>query len=522
MREQAWRKKFEKPRPVLCLPGTAASRYVWPDRSEDTARTALYERVLRENRGGCWAEVKRPNPDVFYRRMAHTARRIRSELSLVPCMPLAKVPELYVGRQRQVYSQAVKSLEERSLTAEDAKVSAFVKVEKLPWKEGPDGPRFVPRLIQPRSPRYICSLMRYVHPIERQVYTALSRIFRERVVFKGMNADEAGQLLRQKWLRFSRPVAVGLDASRFDQHVSDTALRWEHSIYLAAVMGDRGELDRLLRMQLVNHCKLRAGSWAINYTVKGMRCSGDPNTGLGNCLLMCSMVHAYMRSLGYEPTTYSLVNNGDDCVVIMEESMLAKFIGSGDRSLVRYFDDLGFVMKVEQPVTVMEQIEFCQMHPVEIDTGRWRFVRNYTCLSKDASTVKYLPNEQAVRNYFYTVAQGGISIASGVPIYQAYYSWIARNMAGGRLIDDPTLRGGLWWWSKGMQARERPISPVARLSFARAFGISVEQQIMREQHFAQTAPVIDLTKITDAEEYTTIADNWSEVHRPVGPTLKTY
>lgn len=499
VREQAWRKSAFKERHVLSLPGLGSARFVWPDRSVETARTALYERVLRENRGGAWVPVQRPDARVFSAMMQPAKAALLPELGLVPCMRLEHVPDLYVGRQRQVYLQAVSSLSRKAISKEDAEVKGFVKVEKLPWKEVGGVMRFVPRLIHPRDPRYACSLMRFIHPIEKLVYRAWARVFRERVVFKGVNADEAGQLLYAKWSRFLRPVAVGLDASRFDQHVSKSALKWEHDIYLAAISGDRSELSRLLSWQLENHCKLRAEQEVISYTVEGMRCSGDPNTGLGNCTLMCGMVYAYMTHLGYVPEDYALVNNGDDCVVIMEERMLNTFIGQPGQGLVEFFDLLGFVMKVEAPVRLLEQIEFCQMHPVEVAPGSWRLVRNYTCISKDVSTVKYLPNAIAVKNYFYTVAQGGLSIASGVPVYQAFYLWMARSMAGGRLIDDPVLRGGLWWWSKGMQASVREPTGVARLSFARAFGVTVEQQMLREAYFAALPPV-DCDHVVDAEE----------------------
>lgn len=68
-----------------------------------------------------------------------------------------------------------------------------------------------------------------------------------------MNADKQGQALRSMWEEFDQPVGVGLDASRFDQHVSVAALRVEHSQWLTMVpVGNRAWLKELLQYQIIN------------------------------------------------------------------------------------------------------------------------------------------------------------------------------------------------------------------------------------------------------------------------------
>ena len=69
-----------------------------------------------------------------------------------------------------------------------------------------------------------------------------------------MNADKQGQVLRSMWEEFDSPVGVGLDASRFDQHVSMAALKVEHDHWVSMVPSEcRQWLRELLNYQLVNH-----------------------------------------------------------------------------------------------------------------------------------------------------------------------------------------------------------------------------------------------------------------------------
>lgn len=83
------------------------------------------------------------------------------------------------------------------------------------------------------------------------------------VVAKGLTIDETGRLIARKWLGFARPVAVGIDASRFDQHVSAQALEWEHSIYNSIFQSD--ELAMLLKWQINNVGFARCKNGCIKY-----------------------------------------------------------------------------------------------------------------------------------------------------------------------------------------------------------------------------------------------------------------
>jgi len=110
----------------------------------------------------------------------------------------------------------------------------FVKYEKTDrtTKEDP-----VPRVISPRDPKYNIQLGRYLKPIEERIFKALGKMFGHPTVMKGMDTDRTASVLHEKWDHFNNPVAIGLDASRFDQHVSLEALKFEHSVYAACFRG---------------------------------------------------------------------------------------------------------------------------------------------------------------------------------------------------------------------------------------------------------------------------------------------
>lgn len=112
----------------------------------------------------------------------------------------------------------------------DSDISAFVKAEKINLTEKPDP---APRIIQPRDPRYNVEVGCYLKHTEKIMMKAIDQLFNPdsdiQTVFKGLTADQSGRMMRRKWLKFRDPVALGLDASRFDQHVSRQALEWEHA-----------------------------------------------------------------------------------------------------------------------------------------------------------------------------------------------------------------------------------------------------------------------------------------------------
>lgn len=390
--------------------------------------------------------------------------------------------ETYGGRRKVLYQQAADSLLSSSIVREDANIKAFVKAEFINMDDKPDPD---PRVISPRSPRYNVEVGRYLIPVEKKLYAAIAHIFGEPTVMKGFNAHQIGRIFKDKWSRYHRPVGIGLDASRFDQHVSVDALKWEHSIYNQIY--NSKELAKLLSWQLRNKVVGYCKDGKLKYTTDGCRMSGDMNTSLGNCLIMCALVHAYLAHRGIKG---SLANNGDDCMVIMESRDLSGF----QVGLEEWFLEMGFSMKVEKPVYELEGVEFCQTHPV-YDGEKYIMVRNFPqAISKDCLSMKIMSSPRVCKAWLGAVGQGGMSLTGGIPVYQEFYSSLIRAGAGiseqrnknhsstvRRRSTEDMLSGGMNWLSKGMTRTYRPVSPEARHSFYLAFGTTPDEQCALER-----------------------------------------
>ncbi len=469
---------------TLCEAGIGVT-YGVHDSSVETAYRAVLERVflVKDTAQGF---VRCPKPlSGAYERL----REVRSKLvKVVPSTArwtYQQFVDSYTGRRNTLYAKARDSLLMTGVRRSHAYLSSFVKAEKLNLTAKPDP---TPRIIQPRHPVFNTAIGVFIKPLEGAIYKGITNLFGEPTVFKGMNATQQGALMKQKWSRFTKPVAVGIDASRFDQHVSREALEWEHSVYLA-LMPDP-EFRKLLSWQLVNRGFVRCGDGTVRYEVNGSRMSGDMNTALGNCLIMCALVWEYMRTLGLTVDDFALANNGDDCVVIFEQHHLYAF----QRGLDVFFLDFGFEMTVEPPCYELEQIEFCQLHPVHTPYGYVMVRDPRTCIDKDLTTFKWLecttkPGWDLLRK---AISDGGTALAGCIPVLGSFYAMIGRgverkvNKKGDPLVCTEVT--GFDMLAKGMKMiREEPISET-RLSFWRAFGMSPDEQIALEEAYDNVIP----------------------------------
>lgn len=405
--------------------------------------------------------AKRLNP---FRQALLDAARINP----VPCA-LEQFPMYYTGKKRTIYALAVASLMVEELTWRDALLKTFGKVEKYNHTVKADP---VTRVINPRTPRYNARLGCYLKPIEHSVYDAINEVFGSVVVCKGLNAEERGELISEKWSQFKDPVAIGADAKRFDQHVSVQALRWEHGIYSSLYNNDE-DLKSLLRMQLHNKGVVYLPEGRIKYECHGRRMSGDMNTAMGNVLLMSAMMKTYLDS---RVSHYQFMNDGDDCVIIVERGALSR-IGN----LVSWFRGMGFEMELEPPVDCLEQVDFCQARPVQVELGKYIMVRNpYDCLSKDLLSYKSIDDEEAWNVRRKAIADCGLSLAGNVPVMWEFYAALLRGAEQAKVDRDPE-ETGMKRLARGMTRKYKEPSPCARESFYYAFNMLPETQISLEE-----------------------------------------
>lgn len=425
-------------------------------------------------------ETPQPPEGIYRLRLGYFAKLLWKRFPSTTPVTRQDFVGFYRGRKATIYQQAVDSLATSSVSHRDARIKAFVKAEFINSDDKPDPD---PRVISPRDPRYNVEVGRYLRPVEHQIYGAIASIFGSPTVLKGFNSQQTGAVISDKWSKFRNPAAIGLDASRFDQHVSKQALKWEHSIYNG--MFHSPELARLLRWQLINQVTGNCRDGRLKYKTNGCRMSGDMNTALGNCLIMCALVHAYAKHVG---VVIELINNGDDCVVFLERGSISVF----NDGLSEWFLEMGFNMKVESPVFDIEKIEFCQTHPVNVD-GTWLMVRNFPKgLAKDCLSLKDLSSPAICRAWLMAVGEGGLSLTGGVPVYQEFYCAFSRSAHAIRARHTTIeLEGGLYWMSRGMERRFRAVSDSTRYSFWLAFGVTPEAQIALEDYYSKvTVPNI--------------------------------
>lgn len=450
-------------------------------------RRGLYERVLYRVDG-----QSRTPP------LVATASVIEEELgpfrlalggAIRPAHPVTreKFVAMYSGRKQAIYARASASLQRRPLCEADSYLSTFVKCEKIDFSTKPDP---APRMIQPRSPRFNVEVGRYLKPLEKKVVQGIAEVWGDTTVMKGLNPQEVGEAFRKKWSEYKDPVAIAMDAVKFDQHVNQPLLSWEHSCYLEVTPDSRRpHLKKLLDMQLRNTGFARAPDGTIKYKVAGRRASGDMNTGMGNCLIMCGAMWALRR----KTRRFSLANNGDDCTLICERSDAEAI----RRAVPRHFAAYGLLMEVESTVDTFEQISFCQTSPIQMGDGTTIMVRDpRVCLDKDSCTPIPINTANKAAPWLWAVGTGGLSLTGGIPIMQEYYQCYIRHGRPSNTWDDAAMDGGFRMMTVGMSRCHTEVEPGTRLSFWRAFGILPDMQTALERGFASTKLTLSAGELT--------------------------
>lgn len=391
----------------------------------------------------------------------------------------------YRGRKLRLYQRARDRVMGRPMWSEIqrwAYIKGFVKIEKILIKPK----RIVPRLIQPRSPEYNVCVGRFIRQLEHPIYTIINKMLGGTSVMKGLNCFQQGRAIAEAWEEFSDPVAIMLDAVRFDQHVSSPMLQWEHRVYSLFFQGpDRCELNELLKAQLHNKGCISCCDGLIKYHTDGCRASGDMNTAMGNVIIMCGIIYSFIRQLRIKAR---LINNGDDCCLIVERGE----VGIVTSTLPQYFKKLGFIIDIEGTTNVLEGISFCQTHPV-YDGHYWRMVRDPSvAISKDVTICKKWTLDE-YECFLSELGLCGYTMSSDIPIFSSFYRCLMR---GDREFSDGMRRhvrgalvdSGLYRLSEGAVARSETITDSARTSFAMAFGITPATQRYIEDYYDNSRP----------------------------------
>lgn len=460
---------------ILVTGGVVKSYGVHNNNLQNSWR-AVMERVfyVSDGKGGFGKPVV---PDTKY--VTQTLGKFRSQLLALTASTLPVSRQTFVnyyrGRKRKNYQRAADDLNIREVSRQDAYLSSFLKAEKINFTDKKDP---APRLIQPRTPRYNVEVGCYLKPLEHRLYKSIDKIFGETTVAKGLNADERGQLLYRKWKGFTNPVAIFLDASRFDQHVSAPVLRWEHSIY-KSIYDNCKMLAKLLSWQVDNVGFINTKDGRIKYRTQGKRGSGDMNTACGNVLIMCALLDTYAKQRNCR---VSVLNDGDDSVVIVEKQNFNIF----QQDAVTWFSTLGFKMKLEGFTDVFERIQFCQSQPVLCPNGKYRMVRDpRLSIDKDNINVKNVISEKAWNNTRSAIAGCGLALTGDLPILSKYYQMLTR---GTTPKTSDVLESGMDYLARGMEMKISEPNDATRFSFYKAFNFSPDEQTAIEESYDTITP----------------------------------
>lgn len=385
------------------------------------------------------------------------------------------------GRKADRYRRAADQLSTFGLNRNDSCVKMFVKSERFDptTKVNPD-----PRPIQFRAAKYCVALAQFLRPIEEQIYTttcASDGVPPSRNVAKGLNSVARAELLVAKASHFNDPVFIPLDASRYDKHVSTQLLKVEHSIYLHC--NGNLEFRNLLKEQLINRCFTNLG---LSYVAVARRMSGDMNTASGNVILMLVLVIAVCRFILRLPR-WDCLDDGDDVIAIVERCDVTAFV----TNVVDAFASFGMKLKVEEPVSSIHEVEFCQARIVEYSPSRFKFVRDFrTVMSKATCGVRNWQDPAYRSRVIHAIGTCEMILGLGVPILQNYAQALLRNSKPGRdylkyAPDGLRLRAQRDAKLLGIRdprsLHPTPIQQCARASFAVAFGVTEHDQLRLER-----------------------------------------
>lgn len=430
-----------------------------------------------------------PQPeDASLKRLKTLARRLGDYLGRRQPLDFADWTGKFAGSKLRRYKDAYDSLQTLPLSRKDSYIQAFVKLERL------TDPNKDPRMIQARGVRYNVELGNFLKAIEHDLYNVrgvrhLKGLLPPgRCIAKGLNQEERAALIDSKWSRFKRPVQLALDCSRFDGHCSVGLLEVEHMVYKRVFKS--GYLDKLLSWQLNNKCFTKC----VRYSVPGRRMSGDMNTALGNCILMLLMISDSMKMMGADPSMWDIVDDGDDCCLIVEES-IAEIV---QFSLPRLFKSYGHELKIESVARRLVDVELCGCKPIRVGGVRKMILKPGRTMGKALTHLRVWAMPFRAQ-YTATVGQCHLSLNSGVPILQEFALLLRR--AHLKLLSE-LPRSYLYRLAREPDpwvATPQIVTDEAREDFADAFGISVEEQTIAEAYIRSMSG-LDLLGLAPSRE----------------------
>lgn len=450
-------------------------------------------------------------PSVLGKRLIYQSHRLLGDMlcsyvgkSLIP-MTFKEFIKSCPQKNRKRYLNALRRYLNEGIQERDFELNLFNKLDKLDGflKKIKSNKEIKPRAIQGRS--YIFNLLFgcYTKKIEKLAYRLFppSRLrSKSRMIVKGLNIPERSRLFMEKLENFKDPLVISLDASSFDASIKVCHLNGLKNIYMRLY-----PKDQFLKY-LLDKREMNLGEGAgIKYKMRGQRNSGEMDTALGNCLNMCSAAISCMIHLGI--SKYDIVNDGDDCLIILENkcknrarltepSQICKAI----KQLMR---EMGFDTDPESShirSVGVEDVEFCRSRLVWYPGG-YRWTRNgKRARSTFGMVLRKMNNKKQLLSHIKGMFTCEYFVSSGVPIIQPML-WHYIKLLGGvkkpkRWKNEDYAWRFLQEFSDFPKSLPGPptIHPLTRISYEKAFGITVNDQLVEEM-LVQRVTVINTSRV---------------------------
>lgn len=432
--------------------------------------------VLNALNGRVGKHVPKLDSRAVAQELTPLAKVLGKHMQSRPCT-LEEVYKNYTGLKRARYERAHRNLEKQGgiVRKRQSNVDMFVKMEA--YKLDPAKPFPDCRAIQYRSFEYTLKLASKIRPAEHRMY-GLTDVpgYGEGPIFaKNMNQFRKAEVLKEMVDSMPGARIVCCDFSRFDAHLQTELLRDVEHVAWNTAVGDP-ELATLLSWQLRNKGRHGKGEQAVRYSVRGERMSGDANTAGGNCIISATVLSSFFNRRGHR---YRVLVDGDDSVVVYYGPEVS------EEELGPFFERYGMVIAIESKPGSLEEIEFCQSHPVCVG-GRWTMVRNpIKVLTKMGMTHHNDTTKGFLKRLLTTATCEGF-LSKGVPILQTfcrrYIQEVESRMSGRQKRRKFMSVEALSYRMQHLVVKveeyeDAPVSMETRKSFAKAFGIGVQQQI---------------------------------------------
>lgn len=425
--------------------------------------------------------MKTPTPIIDYTKLMTPFEALKVTLKK---WPIERVIADYVGRMAFRYKKAQMKLEEEGIPTSPYTVRMFVKSDKETGELKPG------RAINARIPERALLMAQYTKPLEAWFYK-LEDWTGSRVVGKCDMYTLAG-MIETKWNSFANPVAIMLDASKFDTCVPIEFLR----AYAKSISRKFPHESRtILALWKCTYVNRGVSSKGVKFKTSGTRMSGDMDTGFGNSVLMWLLLTEWIR---IHEVKASILVNGDDSVVFCERKDLPKL-----RNL-QFFKDAGFNMKFEH-TDVFSHVEFCQARPVETDYGLAMARNPYRALARFGwGTVR----RKNLRDFAYTLGQCEMASSKGVPVLGPLAEHLVARFKGKLKFENSWQMETYRNRNKLVHELKPTYSTRTRQSYEEAWGVPIWQQLEIEGAFDAVAGHLpDMDQIIHLQEISGVYGN---------------